>query len=302
MNRYQISNDLSRALGADFNVVPSPDHPELISAPDVIVGGRGRVTAMFRVARSTRPRMLEARVVAARLALPPGSSLVALVEDDAESRLELVRRGFDFVLRSSDTRHLARLCGAGPPERLPIETLREVQRKHAIVYSTLLQFAETRQRGKPKPSSAREVVAALRQRHGPGDVLLSTDMESKHESGAGRPRGRPFQHHSPRATVGNSTVAMLSERRRSITMMLTPVWTEAFADDYVLEDDGVPYPRDFHPRILLVETWPTHRSDPRKPARAAAFSSWLMAVPSSATQVAGLIERSESLISKRLNA
>jgi hypothetical protein len=41
------------------------------------------------------------------------------------------------------------------------------------------------------------------------------------------------------------------------------------------------------------------KHDPEKPMRSAAFSGWIMASPSSAEDIEELVERAQSIISKR---
>lgn len=308
MKRFELSRLLANELGGDFVVVPSPDHPELISGPDVLIGGRGRITAAFRIGRFTQQALLGARVIATRLALPVGSSLVAVVERDVEPPRHLTEHGFDVLLLDSQTRDLIRLCTKGQPERRHIDDLRRVQQQHAKFYSTILQIAELRQRHELKASSVREVVATLRRRepivNEPPRKDGSTVVADKVADTAGRREAsrRESDFYSARATVRQTTVAALPDyKQRSIALRLRPLWSEALLEDFVL-DMGVPYQRVLLPRVLLVEAWPIHRFDPRKPARAAAFSSWLMAIATTADDIEMLIDRSLEITWKRLHA
>jgi hypothetical protein len=299
LNRFEIAEKLEERLGRDYTVIASPDHPELISGPDVLVGGRGRITAIFRIARSTPRRLLEARVVATRLALPAGATLLAIVELDAEPPRDLVQNGFDLAVSDRAERDVVRVCTKGGTERRHLDDLRRIQHQHAIFYSTVLQIAEFRQRHQPDATSAREIIGNLRRR---------TPVVDEGSLAAGTARAfaegtsRRKRTESLRATVRQTTVAALPRSQsRSITPRLRPLWSEALSTDFVL-DTGVPYPRPFQPRVLLVERWPSARFDPQKPVRGAAFSGWLMAIPTTADEIESLVDRALEITAKRLHA
>jgi hypothetical protein len=290
-------------LGGDFVVVPSPDHPELASGPDLLVGGRGRITAAFRVARYTSPRLLEARVIAARLAFPAASTLVAIVERGVEPPRHLAEQGFDAVIADRQTRDLISLCIQGLPNNNRLKEIRHVQQKHAILYSTILQIAELRQRHELKPTNAREVIASLKRSERPLDGPSRDDQPDVPWDRARRAGPQRWRQRSDagsmRATLRQTTVAALPiSPMGSISLGLRTLWSEALSKDFAL-DSGVPYQQDFMLRILLVEGWPTHRFDPRKPARVAAFSNWLMAIATTAEEIEMLADRSLEIVRKR---
>ena len=84
---YQLAKSLQRGIEGNYLVVPRPDHPMLIAGPDILIGGEGNLTAVFFVSKSTRVAILRARVIAARLALPVSSSMVAFAESYNEGTL-----------------------------------------------------------------------------------------------------------------------------------------------------------------------------------------------------------------------
>lgn len=305
MTRFELSGKLTRELGGDFVVAPSPDHPELASGPDLLVGGRGRITAVFRVGRYTSPRLLEARVIATRLAFPAESCLAAMVEREVEPPRHLAEQGFDVVLGDRQTRDLIRLCTNGvSDDNNRLKQLQQVQKKHDIEYSTILQIAELRQRHKLRPKSARNVIANLRNRQRLVDGLLQEGQRSVAEDRIGRERPHRWRHKSRadsmRATLRQTTVAALPISPSGSTAFgLRTLWCEALSDDFKL-DRGVPYQLAFRPRILLVEVWPTDRFDPCKPTRVAAFSSWLMAIATTAEDIEALVDRSLEMVEKRI--
>jgi hypothetical protein len=297
LTRFELSRKLTRELGGDFVVAPSPDHPELASGPDLLVGGRGRITAVFRVGRYTSPRLLEARVIATRLAFPAESCLAAMVEREVEPPRHLADQGFDVVLGDRQTRDLIRLCTKGvSDDNNRFKQLQQIQRKHDIEYSTILQIAELRQRHKLRPKSARKVIADLRNRESLVDGLLQEGLRSVAEDRIGREGPQRWL----RATLRQTTVAALPiNPSGSKAFGLRTLWCEALSDDFKL-DRGVPYQLAFRPRILLVEVWPTDRFDPCKPTRVAAFSSWLIAIATTAEDIEALVDRSIEMVAKRI--
>jgi hypothetical protein len=309
---FDLSRRLTRELGRDFVVVPRPDHPELSSGPDVLVGGRGRLTAVFRIGRTTASRLLDARVIAARLAFPAGTLLVAMVDDGATVTSPSAGQGFDEFLGSREVGALIRLCTTEQPRHHRAEELRRIQQKHATFYSTIFQIAELRGRHHLQPSKPREVIDALSTRmitSGPSRPLLHLPQlaaayvdRALEESDSGKLRQRRSAPRSPRTTVRDTTVATLPGAKVKPTQeSLRTLWSEALSEDFGM-DAGVPYPRAFHPRILLVEVWPKHRFDPQKPVRIAAFSSWLLAISTTPEEIESLVDRSLEVIGKRMNA
>ena len=298
MKRFDLARLLAHELGVDFIVVPNPDHPELIAGPDVLIGGRGRLTATFRVARSTSRSLLEARVVATRLALPAGANLVAVAEDDAVPPPMLVHQGFDVVLQDTELPHLVRLCSARHHDRLNVKELQEVQRRHSLFYSTILQISELRQRRELKATSPRELVATLQSRES-FDADIAPRFVAEPSQNVPRERQvKKSDGRSPRASIKQTTIAALPEIRRPIAQRFRPFWSEALTDDFAL-DAGVPYQHSFQPRVLLVEAWPADRFDERKPVRAAAFSNWLMALATTPEDIEALVDRSLDAVSRR---
>lgn len=307
MRAITLSNQLSRELGVDYVVTSSPDHPELIAGPDVLVGGRGQLTALFKVARNTQVRMLHARVAAARLALPAQAVLVALVDRDSNPPRPLVDNGFDVVVDDDSLASLVSVCGGRDVARHNTAELQGVQHRHGVFYSTVMQIAQLRQRHKPKATSAELVVNLLQSQPDAvgeerGELRLPPNVETMDQGWSERRVSGSARAVALRATVrGTVVVGMPGTVRRPVIRRLRSLWAEAFFDDVVF-DAGIPYHRRMVPRVLLVESWPMHRSDPEKPSRGMAFSGWLLAIATSAEEISALASRSVEVIAKRLHA
>lgn len=290
MHTETIATSVGTRLGPEFTVVSNPDHPELLSGPDILIGGNGRLLAAFVIRRSTSKRDLEARVIATRLALPASAQMLAIVDPDSSYEPEF--EGFDEQIDWANDQDIAELARAGRARN--VSDLAEVQRKHHIFYSTILQVAMLRRRHEVAPSSPSAVVAQLHDR--------STQPESDVNVGRWRKNSPNWPRHANSAFVSGSRVSDLpgspesSARRR-----LMPLWSAALRDSFVF-DTGVPYPVDLAPRILLVSTWPEPRYDPNKPVRAAAFGTWLMAIATTVEHVEALTTRTLDVLKKRLDA
>lgn len=283
VNKSTLSQLLIRNLGSGYVVVAGPDHPDLLVGPDILIGGGGRLTALFCISKATRRRVLQARVVAARLALPASARFIAFVEPDANPSENLARNGFDDVLGTFQTNDLERLCAMPKPDSHQVHEIKSVQRRHAAFYSAVLQIIELRSRHELIPTNSRELINRLN---------ISDELPNSQESSSGdRIRGA-------RATVDQTTVAALSGPQSPTSSRLISVWSEALSGDFAL-DMGVPYFGRLQPRVLLVESWPRHRYDPLKPVRAAAFSGWLMAIATTPDDIRALVRRSIRAIARR---
>jgi hypothetical protein len=297
-----LARSLSRELGAGFVVAPYPDHPELFSGPDILVGGGGRITAIFRLGRFTQKKWLYARVVAARLALPPWSVLVANVERGAEPEPVVIDSGFDFVLGDRELADLTGICKNGRRSDFSLSDLRTVQQRHALMYSTILQVALLRQRRKLEPTTVPLVMAALGDSEGQafdsyeGAVEREPRREKKEPSNRFRSSGRLL-----RAIVHGTAVTGLVSRRQPTMRQVRTVWSEALASDFVF-DSGVPYSRTANPRVVLVDSFPRSNRDPGKPTRSLAFGGLLLAVATTATDIVRLVDRVQEVTARRLNA
>ena len=67
---FEIVSYLARQLRGSVQIAHQPDHPYLLMAPNVLIGGDGKLTGIFFLRRSTSASELAARISAARLALP----------------------------------------------------------------------------------------------------------------------------------------------------------------------------------------------------------------------------------------
>lgn len=262
---------LQRELGGAFHVVHRPDHPMLLSGPDVLIGGEGKLTAILSIGAREPTSGLLARITAARLALPSTTRILAAVSEDA-TLSEGLLRNFDEVVSAGLLPTIAlRYATSDARPSGDVSSLRESKRRHSEKFSFALLVATLRHKhelGKVSPASVIRELAQMRA------GATSSELGARRVA----------------TQVRGSYVASLSTSGRPI-QQLRKLCDFGLNFSYQL-DTGVPYENpDASLNVLLVEDWPTARHDPEKPVRSAAFGCWVMAQSSGADDIAHLIER-----------
>jgi hypothetical protein len=253
----------------------------------LLIGGEGRLTAVFLLGRSSDHALLYARLVSSRLALPAYTRLVALVDEGAERRLEGSIRSFDLIASAGDSlRELGRYCAGDAKTKANHSDLVQMQRLHHIRYSTALQITRLRRRHELPRQRPAEVIDALRGR----GITASLTVRSAH-----------FEALYKEPNAADERVFALERRtNRSERVDLLKIWTIGQLSRFTL-DAGVPYlgAADILD-LLLVEDWPSSRFDPEKLVRAAAFGGLITAIASPVDQITELIDRTRWIMRKRI--
>lgn len=273
MNLRSIVKELQRELGGGFHVVGQPDHPMLLSGPDILIGGNGKLTGVFWLSKRESVNSLLARITAARLALPLATRLLAVVATNTEVTDRVVRN-FDETIALRAWRSLLNYASSDAPLRGDREALQENKRQHSERFAFALLLANLRRR------HTLEIV--------PPDVVIRDLTQANREStGYSQPS---LGLRRPTAEVQGSIVTSLSPRGRPFRQ-LRSFCNAGFTSIYEL-DNGIPYQKpNVGLNVLLVEDWPTVRYDPEKPLRTAAFGGWIMAESTDASDITNLIER-----------
>lgn len=273
-NLTLIATALKRELGGAFHVVAQPDHPMLLSGPDILIGGQGKLTAVVWVGKNESASSLVARITAARLALPSETRILASLADDAVVP-DAVMRNFDEVAHQAAAwRTILRYATSDVTLRGDRKALKENKRRHSEKFAFALLLANLRRKHELNTISP-EVVLRDLVRDSQETLIYSQ---------------KSFRLRRPTAQVLGSVVTSLSTSGRPV-QQLRSVCDAGFTSSYVL-DTGVPYEMpDANLNVLLVEEWPLVRSDPEKPLRSAAFGCWIMAKSSGADDINRLIER-----------
>lgn len=258
MNIYEQRRDitrlLQRELESSYIIVSGPDHPLLIEGPDALIGGEGGMLAIFmlKAKERARPDRLEVRFILSRLALPPDTRHVLVLEEAMQvGTVEGLSRNFATVLGWDRRRDLAKIARdkefVGEQRMLPPEVAAFVQHRYAdaLQATRVLQWMNrSYEREKfdeqyPEPSRRRRKPEKTPfERLAPG-VLFTSFGQGAPDSAA------------VRSLADQTTLAGFSL------------------------DNGVPYPtREDDYGLALIDRLPEYRGDPDKLIRAAAFAGW----------------------------
>src|SRR5690242_2845501 len=98
--RKALTLELRRELNSRFVTVPHPDHPFLLRAADILVGGEGNLSALFIPTRSevNEPDLLRSRLILNRLALPPHTRCLLLIQSSQDALAQRFSADFADVL------------------------------------------------------------------------------------------------------------------------------------------------------------------------------------------------------------
>lgn len=249
----------------------------LLSGPDILIGGEGKLSAVFWVQKHDATSSLLARVTAARFALPSETRFLAVVADDAELPVGALGNFDEVADPRTPWRTILRYATSDANLRGDRGALKETKRRHSEKFAFALLLATLRSRHDLATVAPNAVVREL------------THAQEAQEAQGYSPSSLRLRR--PIAQVRGSLVASLSARGRPVQQLRT-LCNAGFTYSYQL-DTGIPYEKpDAKLNILLVEDWPIVRSDPEKPIRAAAFGCWILAQSTGASDIAHLIERS----------
>lgn len=285
-SRERVRKAVLRAFSKDFVVASNPDLPHLFAVPDFLIGGHGRLSAIFCLKESERyrPSPMLFRLLLSRLGLPDMASILI---DDAGPRgmSTIISSAVDAVVQSDDMDTLASILYQGEIVRkIPRET-RETNAKRyaeALVAASQTRRTDTslanpmkllddvRTRGQYWPIRAQPPYTALRARS--ASIQIRENVTVSAESfGTGR---------SP------------------LELLRRHAWT-AFMNDFSV-DEGIPFFTRPRLNVLLVDRMPEHRLDPKKPARASAFAGMILIQASHVDEVEKISEQLDSVVRKSL--
>jgi hypothetical protein len=106
--RHRLERTLRRELPSSYLIVSGPDHPLLLRAPDLLVAGEGKLSAVFIPTAHERrnPEDLRARLILSRLALPRDTRPILIVESEAEAVSNILGSDFTAVIEERQARTL----------------------------------------------------------------------------------------------------------------------------------------------------------------------------------------------------
>ncbi|MBW9051074.1 hypothetical protein [Rhizobium mesosinicum] len=256
-------------------VSPNPDHPLLLSGPDILVGSEGVLFAIFVAKKSetNRPKELTARLTATRLALPDHAR--CLVGGDGIPAGYGVHFDGDIDQRLSP----AHLSDAQAKANLPLAKYTELNQARALAFSRYAALQHIRRMWE---SSAPRTVS----------------LEAKPDLQADTKRW-----HGSRGIKEYKGVLIglkKTEGSRNLRSALHEYTVQAFSENYDLIE-GVPQPRRQKFDLAAIDALPKQRLDPDKPNRVAAFSGWLFTDRSELSNLDELVPSTERLYAKTLD-
>jgi hypothetical protein len=258
--RNKIVRHLSRELSSDYIIVGAPDHPLLLRATDVIVGGRASLTAVITPTAEElrRPRDFEARVLLNMMAMPPNTKFVFL---GAEMPSILKYRRFSGEISIEDQgwrQDLLKIVNQLP-------TSQEVERAEKQQKRAESRFAETYRLAR---------VLQRRAKHLELEEAGQRDRRPK--------RDRIYDGVEAAFFVGTPAIQAIARL------------TSEGAHRWYGEIEGEPGPISSPASALLADNYPQRIGDPNKILRAAAFAGWVISPSHSGRSVhelGELIER-----------
>ena len=259
--------DLRNSLGASTLVVKRPDHPYLFSAPDILVAGEGRLAAFFLPSSRDNKNYddLRARLIAARIALPNGTTTVLVLPPDRPSPpQDIVRALTETVAESEVGRRRSVLRMATQTVARPLDA--DV-RTQAFERFSVLQFASQRLGA----DSAGHNLAGSKQ----ANLKLRAEVAARLPVGdvAAWPSGiKP-----PKDVIyqGRCAVAVKhSSKKEGLLSRVRSLCVYSLCTEYVLDNGGI-YQRDIMPNLVVANSHLDSRTDPDKAIRALAFAGWV---------------------------
>jgi hypothetical protein len=235
--RRILAKELVRALRENFVVVANPDHPFLLRAADVIVGGDSMLLIVFipSAAETRKPDELKARLILNRLALPAQAKTVLLFDSWQRQTAEIFANDFDKVIPWED-RELAPSVLAQPGGRVVPPEIKLLADRQFAMAATVTSLMRRIDREPERRSIFRN--------------RARKSIERFEEIDIARFSGGRFD--------AVNALEMINGR----------------INDQAQLDQGVPYFSRVTPSIAVVGDWPTYPHDPDKILRVSAFAGW----------------------------
>jgi hypothetical protein len=283
MRADRLASVLEKQIPPGFVISSYPDHPHLFAGPDLLIGGEGKLCALFLAKQREiwATDNLLARLTASRLAMPEHMRCAVVVDHTNANFEESVKREFLEIFGPDQAREIARFVKlsntAAGFQIVPAEI-----RAHAMLrYQILFQITRLRL-SHPRGARPYDLLHSLRMEGGtrPKAIALPQSVEKDRHGWY-----RNIVEEENFAVGATSFAPGISAQKR-----IQPFCVYSIRRSYVL-DNGVPYLRDSDPNILVIDEQPTGMLDPLKPVRCANFAGWALAAADSPQDVAALADR-----------
>jgi hypothetical protein len=240
--RKVLAAELARNLRKSFVVVPNPDHPFLLRAADILIGGDNELISIFfpSASEARDSSKLRARLILNKLALPPQVRSVLVFDPLHEEIAEKFNRDFESIISWPSRDNLLNVLQTKKDRRVPPEMLLYAQKRFANAM-TLTSIMRRLSRDDPNKV---EITSSAFQRRARMSIDRIDDVE------VARFTGGRFDATSALALINNNT-------NREIGL-----------------DNGIPYFYKFETSLAIVDGWPPYQSDPDKLLRASGFAGW----------------------------
>lgn len=252
-NRRDTLGRLLRGeIDNDYIVVTSPDHPLLLTGPDILIGGGGKLTAVYLAnAQEVRQNwLLRARYTLARLALPATARHLFVQSGDEDQSISDISQHFALGLSWNERKDLAKIAQdpnfLGQQEELPKD----------IIIKTRERFAET------------YLAVQTNQR-----LLARLDKSSLGRDPAQSKRARLVDYGPTIEGVRENYFQGEILDLPSVKLLIAKTVNESF-----VLDNSLPIPKEGKLRcdIAAIADVASFRGDPEKALRAAAFAGWAL--------------------------
>lgn len=289
MNIETTHRALLELLPEHFVVVLRPDVPNLLRGPDLVIGGEGRLFAIFKfqVAEQQSPDRLLVRLALARLALPRHTLCVLLWRSErADGETAAIATHFHSMISEDSPTvlvdHVLNSDIGRRTQRIPGDLQgRQYQRAAAVMSlsSTWLREAFPGWLSE-ETSQTHERLVQVGDRVAPRMVRRPSDLlDAIHPST--REHYQPVRARSWfrgtetvfRTLVEHEDVILGAASGARLTARLAR-FNERLLLRTATLDNGVPYPRTMTQNLLFVDRAPENRLDPMKAIRATCFAGW----------------------------
>ena len=311
MNIETTHRALLELLPEQFVVVLRPDVPNLLRGPDLIIGGEGRLFAIFRfqIAERQSPDRLLVRLALARLALPRHTQCVLLWRSE----------GADGGNAASITTHFHSTLSDDSPAVLVDHVLNsdiggriqqdlgDIQGRQYQRAAALMSLSSNWLRGafpawlSEEKSQSLERLVQYEDRVGPRIVRTPSDLLDAILPSTPRHyqlvRARSWFRGTDtvfRTLVEFEDVILGTASGPRLTAHLAR-FNERLLLRTATLDNGVPYPRPVTQNLLFFDRAPMNRLDPMKAIRATCFAGWSPIGPPQLAQLDRTLEQLRAL-------
>lgn len=268
MIKHKIHNSLKKNLSGDFLIIKDPDHPYLISPPEILLAAPERLLAIFIIKsfEASSPYRLISRLVASKLALPQSTLCILVSSTKSILSDHQIENSFDDVLEESEILHYChKFVEKRPIKRWkPVPT--EIRQNHFLRTNILLDESQKHLKQKKTKENIDQVFNSLIENYNYHRIVKTMENQNLFHS-------KSFYRHN----LHNISYAYVKQRKgRSLKLAHRSLFSIGMR--YVI-DNGIPCPHEHGFSLLLVDDFPSSKYDVWKYVRSAAFCGLTLIFP-----------------------